>query len=294
MSTRVLATEPSVVRHRFITINGVDIFYREAGPRDAPTLVLLHGFPSASHQFRRLIDRLADSVHLIAPDYPGFGFSELPTNDETRSRLATFDGLADVMEGFVEALDLKRFFVYMFDYGAPVGFRIAVRRPDWIAGIISQNGNIYESGLGPGAGRLRPGRAFDPEAVQRSFSLDITRSKYLNGAEDAERVAPDAWILDQYFLELPGRAELQVALLADYPSNVELYPKWQAWLREKRPPVLVAWGSRDPIFAEAGAFAFNADVPDAEIHIFESGHFALDERLEEYAALIKKFVLRTR
>lgn len=184
-----ISSDPRVVRHRFATVDGLQIFYREAGPRDAPTLLLLHGFRSASHQFRRLMDRLADSVHLIAPDYPGFGFSELPSEGAAHSRLATFEGLADVMENFVVTLGLARFFTYVFDYGAPIGFRIAVRRPDWIAGIITQNGNVYESGLGLGAERLRPGRAFDPEAVLKSFSSENARNRYLTGSEDRERIA---------------------------------------------------------------------------------------------------------
>lgn len=285
--------DPRVVRHRFVNVDGLRIFYRESGPREAPVVLLLHGFPSASHQFRRLIDKLSGDLRLIAPDYPGFGFSELPNDGSECTEVATFEGIERLIERFIETVGLKRFVVYLFDYGAPIGFRIAVRRPEWIAGIISQNGNAYECGLGPGADRLRPGRRFDSEAVRQSFNVDSTRGKYIVGADDIERIAPDAWVLDQHFLDLPSRSEFLIALLADYPSNVELYPAWQAWLRERQPPLLVAWGRRDPIFVEAGALAFANDVPNAEIYLFDSGHFALDERLEEYTNLIKDFVLRT-
>lgn len=290
-TTAVLPIDPLKVRHRFLNVNGLEIFYREAGPPDGPTLLLLHGFPSASHQYRRLIDRLSGSIHLIAPDYPGFGMSALPPGPE-RTALATFQEVANTMESFVTSLGLSRFFMYVFDFGAPIGFRLAAKHPEWIAGLISQNGNAYLSGLGPGAARLRPGQVIDHELVRASFSLSGMRARYLGGARNAELIAPDSWILDQHYVSDRDRADFQMTLLCDYPSNVELYPAWQTWLRTYRPPLLAAWGKNDQIFIEAGASAFHADVPDAEVHLLDGGHFALDEYLEEYSVLIHDFIFK--
>jgi pimeloyl-ACP methyl ester carboxylesterase len=287
-----VATSKGVVRHRYVEVSGLEIFYREAGRAGAPTLLLLHGFPSASHQYRRLIDGLAERYHLVAPDYPGFGHSELPVPSVDRPVNFTFDWLAETVEAFIDAIGLRAFFVYMFDYGAPVGFRIAMQHPEWIIGMISQNGNAYEVGLGPGAERLRAGK-FDPEAARRGLlDVSVTRSKYLDGAHEPELVSPDGWVLDQYFLEQAGRAEFQVQLLADYPTNIALYESWQAWIRERQPPLLVAWGANDAIFIEPGAWAYKNDVPDAEVHLLDAGHFALDEYLDEYAKLISNFIDR--
>ncbi|MGW4894383.1 alpha/beta fold hydrolase [Kitasatospora sp. NPDC004240] len=276
------------VEHRFVEVAGVRVFYREAGPKDAPTLLLLHGFPSSSAQYRRLIDALGGRFHLVAPDYPGFGYTEAPEDFPY-----SFDALADVTEGFVRAVGLTRFTLYAFDFGGPVGFRLATRHPEWIAGLIVQNSNAYEEGLSDmarGAIANRPGVPGAEEAVQPLFTLPVTRGQYEGGTTEPALIAPDGWTLDQHFLDLPGRREAQTALALDYHGNVALYPQWQAWLREHRPPTLVLWGANDAFFLPAGAQAFRRDVPDARIHLFETGHFALEECLPEIAPLIAEFL----
>jgi putative NADH-flavin reductase/pimeloyl-ACP methyl ester carboxylesterase len=280
---------PRVVQ-RHIEVDGLRIFYREAeAPAGAPTLLLLHGFPSASHQFRRLIDALGGRFRLIAPDYPGFGYSDPPPTH-------TFDALADAIEGFCRALGLDRFVLYVFDFGAPVGFRLATRHPDWIAGLVVQNGNAYEAGLSPMAREYiaaRPEQQGADAKLRGLLTQGAIRDQYLHGVRDPEAVSPDGWTLDHHFLQLPGREQIQVDLSFDYHSNVELYPEWQAWLREHRPPTLVVSGRNDPFFVEAGALAFRDDVPDAEVHLFDTGHFALEERAAEIAPLVASFVERT-
>ncbi|MCP3804010.1 alpha/beta hydrolase [Allokutzneria sp. A3M-2-11 16] len=267
---------------RFVEVDGVRVHYREAGSPEAPTVLLLHGFPSASHQFRGLMEQLADRFHVVAPDYPGFGHSDTPDVEYS------FDWLSEVVEGFIEALGLKRFVMYAFDYGVPVGFRIATRRPEWIAGLVVQNGNAYEDGLSDLARDfIEKGPA--PEV----FTLPFTRSQYETGVSDVDAIAPDGWTLDQYFMDLPGRKEIQTRTARDYRSNVELYPVWQQWLRDHRPPTLVVWGTGDPFFTDAGARAYLRDLPDAELHLFATGHFALEEKLAEIAPLVADFVIRT-
>ncbi|GAA4304310.1 alpha/beta fold hydrolase [Actinomadura luteofluorescens] len=278
--------------HRHVDVNGVRVFYRESLPEreDAPVLLLLHGFPSASHQFRRLVDVLGARHRLIAPDYPGFGHTRAP-DDFTYS----FDGLADVMEGFVERLGLTRFAMYVFDFGAPVGFRLAERRPERIAGLVVQNGNAYAEGLSDAARdfiALRPGAPGAEEAVRSLLTLDGTRSQYETGVADPEALAPDGWTLDQHFLDLPGRREAQIALAFDYHSNVERYGRWQAWLRRCTPPTLIVWGAGDPFFTASGARAYLRDVPDAELHLLDTGHFALETHLREIAPLVAAFLDR--
>ena len=284
------------VAHRFAEVDGIRIFYREAGPTDAPTMLLLHGFPSGSHQFRRLIDALGDRYRLIAPDYPGFGHSDAPESSTTGGPFEyTFDRLADVIEGFCERLGLDRFAMYVFDWGAPVGFRLATRRPEWIAGLVVQNGNAYEEGLSRGAREfiaLRPDVEGDEEKVRELLTLAATRGQYVGGATDPALIPPDGWTLDQHFLDLPGRKRIMVDLAFDYHANVELYPRWQAWLREHRPPTLIAWGKGDPFFTEDGARAYQRDMPDAELYLFDTGHFALEENLPEIAPLIATFLDR--
>jgi pimeloyl-ACP methyl ester carboxylesterase len=285
------------VAHRFVEVDGIRIFYREAGPLDAPTMLLLHGFPSASHQYRRLIDTLGSRYRLIAPDYPGFGHSDAPGSATTGGPFAyTFDRLASVIEGFCERLSLDRFVMYVFDWGAPVGFRIATRHPEWIAGLVVQNGNAYEEGLSQGAREfiaLRPDVDGDEEKVRELLTLTATRGQYVGGATDPGMISPDGWTLDQHFLDLPGRKQIMVDLAFDYHTNVELYPRWQAWLREHRPLTLIAWGRGDPFFTEDGARAYLRDVPDAELHLFGTGHFALEESLPEISPLIAAFLERT-
>ncbi|GAB3153061.1 alpha/beta fold hydrolase [Microbispora hainanensis] len=280
--------------HRHVEVGDVRVFYRESVPDeggdDAPVMLLLHGFPSASHQFRRLIDVLGSRYRLIAPDYPGFGHTEAPAGFAY-----SFDALADVMEGFAERLGLTRFVMYVFDFGAPVGFRLATRHPEWIAGLVVQNGNAYEEGLSDGARAfiaLRPDVEGDEDRVRALLTLEMTRGQYEGGTADPRLVAPDGWTLDQHFLDLPGRKEAQVALAFDYHTNVALYPRWQAWLREHRPPALITWGRDDMFFPEPGAHAYLRDLPDAELHVIDTGHFALEDRLPEIAPLIAAFLDR--
>ncbi len=280
------------VVHRRVEVDGVEVFYRESVPgrADAPVLLLLHGFPSGSHQFRRLLDALGERYRLIAPDYPGFGHTAAP-----EGFTYTFERLADVVEGFVEGLGLTRFVMYVFDFGAPVGFRLAERHPEWIAGLVVQNGNAYEEGLSAMARdfvALRAETPGDEETVRGLLTLPGTRGQYEAGVEDPELISPDGWTLDQHFLDLPGRKEAQVALAFDYRSNVERYGAWQAWLREHRPAALVLWGTGDPFFTEPGARAYLRDLPDAELRLFETGHFALETHLAEIAPLIAGFLDR--
>lgn len=279
--------------HRTVDVDGVRVFYRESIPTrvDAPVLLLLHGFPSASHQFRRLIDTLGARYRLIAPDYPGFGHTTAP--DGFRF---TFDRLAETVEGFVERLGLTRFVMYVFDFGAPVGFRLAARHPERVAGLVVQNGNAYEAGLSAGARDfigLRPETPGAENTVRDLLTLAGTRGQYEGGTSRPELVSPDGWTLDQHFLDLPGRKDAQVALAFDYRSNVEQYPRWQAWLRKHTPPTLITWGRNDPFFPEPGARAYLRDLPDAELHLFDTGHFALEENLPEIAPLIAGFLDRT-
>jgi pimeloyl-ACP methyl ester carboxylesterase len=285
------------LRHRTVTVEGLEIFYREGGPTDAPTLLLLHGFPSASHQYARLMDRLSDQFHVIAPDYPGFGYSSAPMSSRSGGHFEyTFDHLADVTESFLKTLGVNRFFVYVFDFGAPVGYRIATRHPDWILGVIAQNGNAYKAGLGP---QMQPAvkfwadRAGMEDTIRAgALSLDATRAQHVDGAPDPELIDPDSWTLDQHWLDTPGRAQVMLDLLYDYQSNVALYPAWQKWLRDSKPPLLLPWGRNDQFFPEAGARAYLADVPDAELHLLDAGHFALDDHLDIIANLIRDFIVR--
>lgn len=254
MTMRVVSLPHTV--HRHVRVDGVDVFYRESVPSrgDAPVLLLLHGFPSASHQFRRLIDVLGSQYRVIAPDYPGFGHTRTPDRFTF-----TFDRLADVIEGFVERLGVNRFVMYVFDFGAPVGFRLAQRHPGWIAGLVVQNGNAYSVGLSDSAREfigLRPDMPGAEDTIRELLTTAGTRSQYETGVADPTLVAPDGWTLDQHFLDLPGRKEAQVALAFDYHTNVERYGDWQAWLRRYTPPALIVWGRHDPFFPEPGAHAY--------------------------------------
>ena len=284
---------PAVV-HRHVEVQGLQIFYREAGPADAPVLLLLHGFPSSSFQFRRLIDALADRYRVIAPDYPGFGHSDAPVPLTAGGSFTySFDRLSEVIEGFCETLHLRRFTAYLFDFGAPVGFRIAMRHPEWFAGLVIQNGNAYAEGMSAMARDLAALRAGTPgaeEAVMGVLTPEVTRSQYLTGAREPQNVSPDGWTMDQQFLDRPGRKAIQVELALDYHSNVVQYPLWQAWLRTHRPPALVLWGRNDPFFIEAGAHAYLKDLPKAELYLFDTGHFALEEDVAAIAPLVARFV----
>lgn len=274
--------------HQFTDVHGVRVFHRTAGPEDATPLLLLHGFPSASHQFRRLIDALGARYRVVAPDYPGFGYTESP-DDFTYS----FDRLADVMEGFVQALGMERLVMYLFDFGGPVGLRLATRHPEWVGGLIIQNANSYDEGLSGLARQMvanRPGVPGAADNVREILQLPVTRSQYEGGAGSPAVIAPDGWTLDQHFLDQPGRKEAQIALALDYHSNVELYPAWQRWLRDNQPPTLIIWGRNDAFFPEPGARAYLRDLPKAELHLFDTGHFALEEYLPEIAPLITAFL----
>lgn len=281
----------SVVANRSIDIDGVNVFYREAGDRSLPTLLLLHGFPSSSHMFRDLIPLLADRFHVVAPDLPGFGQSAMPPRE---AFTYTFDHLAEVIEGFTEKLELDRFSVYVFDYGAPVGFRLALRHPERVTAIISQNGNAYEEGLSDG---WNPIRAYWNDASQanrdalRAFlSPETTKWQYTHGVSDESAISPDGYTLDTFYLARPGSAEIQLDLFGNYQSNVQLYPAFQKYLRTHRPRVLAVWGTNDPFFLPAGAEAFKKDVPDADVVLFDTGHFALETHATQIAAVIRDFL----
>lgn len=282
------------ITHRTADVSGVRVFYRETGPEraDVPIVLLLHGFPSSSAQYRRLMDALGTEHRLIAPDYPGFGRTVAPADFGY-----SFETLTDVIEGFVEALGLtaegRRLAVYAFDFGGPVAFRLAERHPEWIAALIIQNANAYSDGLSPAARALtaeRPGVPGAEDRVRAILTEEVTRSQYEGGTTDPTLVAPDGWTLDQHYLDLPGRDAAQIALALDYHSNVDRYPHWQRWLADHRPPTLILWGDGDPFFTVDGAKAYLRDLPDATLHVFRTGHFALEEKLPEMAPLIGEFL----
>ena len=284
----------TAINYRTAEVDGLKIFYREAGPADAPTLLLLHGFPSAGHMFRDLIPLLAERFHLVAPDLPGFGQSDMPSRDSFKY---TFDNLAAAISRFTEVIGQTRFAIYIFDYGAPVGLRIAAKHSERITAIISQNGNAYEEGLSEG---WSPIQAYWREPTQanrdalRSFlAPETTRFQYTHGVSDPSLVSPDGRSLDDYYLTRPGAHEVQLDLLLDYASNVALYPAFHAHFRNHQPPFLAVWGKNDPFFLPAGAEAFKRDIPGAEIRFFDTGHFALETHCAEIAAAIRDFLDRT-
>ena len=280
----------TAIKYRTADLDGFHIFYREAGEARAPNLLLLHGFPSAGHMFRDLIPLLADRFHIVAPDLPGFGNSDMPAPGYT------FDRIAETIDRFTEAVGFDRYVLYVFDYGAPTGFRLALRHPDRIAAIISQNGNAYEEGLSDG---WKPIRAYwkDPsqtnrEALREFLAPETTVWQYTHGVRDATAVSPDGYSLDNYYLNRPGAAELQLDLFGDYKSNVALYPTFQEYFRTYKPPILAAWGKNDPFFLPKGALAFRRDIPDAIVRFFDTGHFALETHAAEIAAAIRDFLPR--
>ena len=283
----------STVTYRNVDVDGIGIFYREAGPKDGPTIVLLHGFPTAGHMFRDLIPQLADRFRLVAPDLPGFGQSDIPAPG---AFTYTFENIANVIDRFTEIIGLPRFAMYVFDYGAPVGFRLAVRHPDRINAIISQNGNAYEEGLSDGWNPIRaywqePSLA-NREALRSFLEPDTTRWQYTHGVPDVTAVSPDGYSLDNFYLARPGADEVQLDLFSDYQSNVALYPTFQEYFRKHKPPFLAAWGKNDPFFLPVGAEAFKRDIPGAQVHFFDTGHFALETHANEIAALIRDFLAR--
>jgi pimeloyl-ACP methyl ester carboxylesterase len=278
------------VYYRTVDSHGLKIFYREAGLADAPKLLLLHGFPTASHMFRDLIPLLADRFHVVAPDLPGFGQSDMPSREKFTY---TFDNIARAIERFTELVEFERFALYVFDYGAPTDFRLAVRHPERITAIISQNGNAYEEGLSDG---WTPIRAYweDPsqanrEALRAFLKPETTYWQYTQGVPDAAMVSPDGQNLDNFYLARPGADEVQLDLFGDYKSNVALYPSFQEYFRRRRPPLLAAWGRSDPFFLPRGAEAFKRDIPQAMVQFFDTGHFALETHSEDIARTIGEF-----
>jgi pimeloyl-ACP methyl ester carboxylesterase len=276
---------------RTASIDGVRVFYREAGRRDAPTVLLLHGFPTSSHMFRNLIPLLAERYHVVAPDLPGFGFSEAPAGFRYR-----FDELARIVGRFAEALHIDRLALYVFDYGAPVGFRLALTHPERVAAIISQNGNAYEEGLSDGWNPIqrywREPNAANRAALRDFLSPQTTRWQYVHGVADESAVAPESYTLDSALLARPGNEEIQLDLFLDYASNVALYPAFQNYFRTRKPPLLAVWGKNDPFFLPAGAEAFRRDNPTADVRFLDTGHFALETHVEEIANAILEFLPR--
>jgi pimeloyl-ACP methyl ester carboxylesterase len=282
-----LPTGTAIPRVSFHTVeaDGVSVFYREAGPTDAPVILLLHGYPTSSHMFRELIPRLAGKYRVIAPDLPGFGFTTVPAE---RKYVYTFDAIARTIEAFVDAIGLTRYAIYIFDYGAPTGLRLALAHPERVTAIVSQNGNAYEEGLGD---------AWDPikaywkeptqehrEGLRQFLSLEMTKWQYTHGVADPSVVAPESYTLDQALMERPGNKEIQLDLILDYATNVALYPRFQEYFRTSKPPLLAIWGKNDPFFIPPGAEAFKKDNPNAKVHMLDTGHFALETHVEEIAA----------
>ncbi|MBI4780849.1 MAG: alpha/beta hydrolase [Oscillatoriophycideae cyanobacterium NC_groundwater_1537_Pr4_S-0.65um_50_18] len=277
--------------YRTVSIDGLDIFYREAGSRDNPTILLLHGFPTSSHMFRNLIPALADKFHLVAPDYPGYGNSSMPTVNEFDY---TFDHLTEIVEKFIDAIDLKKYSLYVMDYGAPIGYRIAAKYPERVQSLIVQNGNAYEEGLRE---FWEPIKAYwqerspeNAEKLKYLVTLEATKWQYTNGVRNLEAISPDTWNMDQPFLDRPGNEEIQLALFYSYGTNPPLYPQWQEYFRKYQPPTLIVWGKNDYIFPSEGAYPYQRDLKDVEFHLLDTGHFALEEDGEAIADYIRQFM----
>ena len=280
------------VYYRTARIDGLDIFYREAGPKDAPTVLLLHGFPTSSHMFRDLIPALADKYHVVAPDYPGFGYSSMPSVDEFEY---TFDNLANVVEKFTEEINLEKYSIYLMDYGAPVGFRLAAKHPERVETLIVQNGNAYDEGIAndfwtPVKSYWKDRTKEQGNKLRSLLTLEATKWQYTHGVRNVETISPDTWGHVQPLLDRPGNQEIQLALFYSYGSNPPLYPQWQEYLRNYQPPTLVVWGKNDAIFPAAGAYPYKRDLKNLEFHLLDTGHFALEEDGAVIAALIREFL----
>jgi pimeloyl-ACP methyl ester carboxylesterase len=291
-SAAELEAPTSQVLHRTVKVDGLDIFYREAGPKDAPTVLLLHGFPTSSHMFRNLIPALADKYHVVAPDYPGFGNSSAPSAMEFDY---TFDNLANVMDAFTEKVGLKKYSIYLMDYGAPVGFRLAVKHPERVQTLIVQNGNAYDEGLDNDF--WKPIKAYWKDRTDtngdglRSFlTLDATKWQYTHGVRNVATISPDTWGHVQPLLDRPGNQDIQLALFYSYGSNPPQYPQWQEYLRQHQPPTLVVWGQNDQLFPAAGAHPYKRDLKNLEFHLLDTGHFALEEDGAVISTLIRDFL----
>jgi pimeloyl-ACP methyl ester carboxylesterase len=282
------------VAYRTVKLDGLDIFYREAGPKDAPVILLLHGFPTSSHMFRNLIPALADRYHVVAPDYPGFGNSSSPPTTQFEY---TFDSLAKVIDGFTEKAGLSRYALYVQDYGAPVGYRLAVKHPDRVTALIVQNGNAYDEGLDndfwvPLKAYWKDRTEANAAPLRKFLTLEATKWQYTHGVRNPEAISPDNWIIDQALLDRPGNAEIQLALLYSYGSNPPHYPEWQAYFRKYQPPTLIVWGKNDVIFPATGAHPYRRDLKDVEFHLLDTGHFALEEDGQTTARLIRDFLAK--
>ena len=278
-----------------IEIDGVNVFYREAGPKDAPTLVLLHGFPTSSHMFRTLIPRLSDKYHVIAPDYPGYGNSDAPPHDAFEY---SFESLANVVDQLLESLHVERYSLYLMDYGAPIGFRIAAKHPERVTGLVIQNGNAYEEGIDNDF--WKPIKRYwadqtpeHREALRGLLSREATIWQYQHGTRNADAISPDNWNVDQPLLDRPGNQEVQLDLFLSYGSNPPLYAQWQEYFRQHQPPALIVWGKNDQIFPAAGAYPYQRDLKQVELHLLDTGHFALEEELDFISASIREFMDRT-
>ena len=285
------ATAP-VIRYGTESIDGLDIFYREAGDSSKPQIVLLHGFPTSSHMFRDLIPKLASDFHVIAPDYPGYGLSSAPSADEYEY---SFDALASVVDELLERRGFDSYALYLMDYGAPVGYRIATAHPERVTGLVVQNGNAYVEGLrefwDPIKAYWESESKEDGDALRGLLTIDATKWQYQNGTRNPDAISPDSWLVVQPLLDRPGNQEVQLALFLDYRSNVPLYPSWQKYLRDNQPPTLILWGKNDAIFPAEGAHPYLRDLPNAELHLLDTGHFALEEDGPRMAKRIKSFLL---
>jgi pimeloyl-ACP methyl ester carboxylesterase len=290
------AFDDSKTRYKTVQIEGQDIFYREAGAADKPTILLLHGFPTSSHMFRNAITILADRYHLIAPDYPGFGNSSMPSPREFEY---SFDHLATLMDSFIAAINVKTYSLYMMDYGAPVVFRIATKHPERVQALLIQNGNAYVEGLSPFWDHMKaywsePKLEANISFIRSLLTLEGTKSQYLDGVRDSTSISPDNWLMDQQGLDRPGNQDIQFELFYSYRTNPPLYPEWQAYLRQYQPPTLITWGKNDAIFPASGAYPYKADVKNAELHILDTGHFALEEDCSLICTLIDQFLTKNR
>lgn len=293
--TRRTTSSEWPVTYNTLKVGQLEIFYREAGDPNKPTILLLHGFPSSSHMFRNLIPLLADRYHLVAPDYPGFGYSSAPSVTEFNF---TFDNLAQVIDEFVAAKGLKRYSLYVQDYGAPVGYRLAVKHPERIQALIVQNGNAYEEGLrgfwSPLKNYWQNPNEENANKLREFLKADATRWQYTNGTRNPNRISPDAWTFDQILLDRAGNQEIQLKLFLDYGSNPPLYSQWQAYFRQHQPPTLIVWGKNDQIFPAEGAEPYKRDLKNIEFHLLDTGHFALEEEGDYIARLIRGFLAKQR
>lgn len=283
-------------KNQTITVDGQKIFYREAGEKaNAPTILLLHGFPTSSHMFRNIIPTLEDKFHLIAPDYPGFGYSSMPHVDKFEY---TFDHLAEIVEKFIAQIGLERYSLYVMDYGAPIGFRLAAKHPESIEGLIIQNGNAYDEGLlefwEPLKAYWKEPNEKNKDALRKFLTLEATKWQYTHGVKNENAISPDTWSHDQSLLDRPFNNEIQLQLFYDYRSNPPLYPQWQEYFRKYQPPTLVVWGRNDIIFPKEGAIPYQRDLKNIEIHLLNTGHFALEEEGELIAELISRFLMSVR